>query len=328
MTDTGVRRFAAAPGRVAPVGPYAQATSARGLVWTAGQIPAGPDGDAPTDFADQVRETIRNLAAALAAAGSDLAHVVKVNTFLTDLDQLETYNRVYAEFFRADLPARTSVCVDLWRVSLEIECVATVAEVRNEVPAGTLLADLMAVELPTLGHFLEDGFCDPGVRSLGAAGKAVGPARTVRVADADALAVNDALDRLRPGEVLVVDMAGDHRHACIGAVTATTALARGAAGVVVDGVVTDLADLTAIGVPVWARGTTCLTTKRTASAGSAMDVPVTVGGVEVVPGQVVCADGNGVLVVDEAAVAPVIADALRSDADEPGLRRRILAQSR
>jgi 2-iminobutanoate/2-iminopropanoate deaminase len=53
--------------------------------------------------------------------------VVKVNTYLTDPDQLEEYNRVYAEFFGTARPARTSVCVSLWGVSLEIDCVAVLA---------------------------------------------------------------------------------------------------------------------------------------------------------------------------------------------------------
>lgn len=122
-----VRRIAEIPGGASAVGPFSQAVVANGFVFTAGQIPAvsGLD-DQPESFADQVRQTIRNLESVLIAAGSGLEHVVKVNTYLTDPGQLEEYNRVYVEFFGAAKPARTSVCVSLWGVALEIECVAVV----------------------------------------------------------------------------------------------------------------------------------------------------------------------------------------------------------
>ncbi|MGX9901470.1 RidA family protein [Arthrobacter sp. SA17] len=124
-----IRRIAEVPGGAAAVGPFSQAVVANGFVFTAGQIPAitGLDHQ-PESFEEQVRQTLRNLESVLMAAGSDLEHVVKVNTYLTDPGQLEEYNRVYSEFFSDAKPARTSVCVSLWGVSLEIECVAVVAE--------------------------------------------------------------------------------------------------------------------------------------------------------------------------------------------------------
>lgn len=127
-TET-VRRIPAIPGGAAAVGPFSQAVVANGFVFTAGQIPAitGLD-DQPETFEEQVRQTLRNLKGVLEAAGSGLDHVVKVNTYLTEPGQLEEYNRVYAEFFTDAKPARTSVCVSLWGVSLEIECVAVLAE--------------------------------------------------------------------------------------------------------------------------------------------------------------------------------------------------------
>ena len=124
-----VRRIAQIPGGAAAVGPFSQAVAANGFVFTAGQIPAisGLD-DQPDTFEDQVRQTIMNLRSVLEAAGSGLEHVVKVNGYLTDSSQLEAYNRVYSEFFGAAKPARTTVCVSLWGVALEIECVAVVAD--------------------------------------------------------------------------------------------------------------------------------------------------------------------------------------------------------
>jgi len=120
-----MKRITAAPGTIGPVGPYSQAVVSGHLVFIAGQIPAGVDFDAqPAEFEEQVRQTLRNLEAILIAAGSDFDHVIKVNGYLTDPAQLEPFNRVYTEVLGHAPPARTTVCVALWGVSLEIDCVA------------------------------------------------------------------------------------------------------------------------------------------------------------------------------------------------------------
>ncbi|MDY1018903.1 RidA family protein [Pseudomonas coleopterorum] len=129
-----MKRITAAPGTIGPVGPYSQAVISGNLVFTAGQIPARDDFDLqPADFEDQVRQTLRNLEAILIAAGSDFEHVVKVNGYLTDPAQLEPFNRVYTQVLGHAPPARTTVCVSLWGVALEIDCVAELID--NEASA-------------------------------------------------------------------------------------------------------------------------------------------------------------------------------------------------
>ncbi|WP_313686688.1 RidA family protein [Pantoea sp.] len=120
-----MKRIPAASGSPEPVGPYSQAVVSGNLVFTAGQIPVdGATGDQPDSFEEQARQTLRNLESNLLAAGSDLDHVIKVNGYLTDPSQLETYNRIYMEFLGHAPPARTTVCVSLWGVALEIDCIA------------------------------------------------------------------------------------------------------------------------------------------------------------------------------------------------------------
>jgi 4-hydroxy-4-methyl-2-oxoglutarate aldolase len=198
-------------------------------------------------------------------------------------------------------------------------------------PAG-LLARLAEVSYPTIGHFLEDGFVDPAIQSLlerSSTGegldavKIAGPAVTVRIVDNDAIAMNRALLALTPGSVLVVDMSGDHRHAPVGAVTAAAAKAQGAAGVVVDGVATDLLELRQTALPVFARGTSSLTTKRVHGTASAVNVPVRCGSVTVNPGDLVLADSNGVVVLSPEAASSVVDQAAASDAAEPAILARI-----
>jgi regulator of RNase E activity RraA len=186
-----------------------------------------------------------------------------------------------------------------------------------------LVERLRGVTVPTIGHFLEDGFLDPGITRLAGSGTLVGRARTVRIAGNDAVAMNRAILALEPGEILVVSMSGDHRHAPLGAVTAAAIAARGALGVVVDGVVTDIADLRASGLAVHARGTACLTTKRHYGHDSEHGAPVECGGVEVATGDLVLASDDGVASLTREAAAGVVRRAEESDAAEPELLRRI-----
>jgi 4-hydroxy-4-methyl-2-oxoglutarate aldolase len=186
-----------------------------------------------------------------------------------------------------------------------------------------LIQRLKSVSFPTIGHFLEQGFLDSGIRSLLRDVRVVGRAVTVRVAEADAYATNRALAFLEPGDVLVIETGGDLAHAPVGAVTGCAAQCRGAAGVVVDGVVTDVVELRAAGLPVFARGTSILTAKRIASPRSAVNVPVLCGGVMVNPGDVVMADDNGVLVLSADEAAAIVDVALATDRAEPAILDRL-----
>ena len=198
----------------------------------------------------------------------------------------------------------------------------------TEHDAGTVLALLDAlagVELPTLGHFLEDGFCDARIRPIGQVGRMAGPAVTVDLTEPDAVAVNHALLSLEPGSVLVIRVRSG-RHAPVGAVTTAAAISRGAAGIVVDGPVTDVAALreTADVLPVFASGITALTTKRLGTALDGIGRPVEIGGVTIANGDIVAGDENGVIAMTPDAIEPAIFEAaLHSDLVEPELIRRI-----
>ncbi|WP_460463189.1 RraA family protein [Arthrobacter pigmenti] len=186
-----------------------------------------------------------------------------------------------------------------------------------------MLDQLQNVELPTLGHFLEDGFCPPEIRAMVPGVRMMGTAATARIPDADAVAVNEALLRLQPGEVLVLDMAGDRNHAPVGAVTSAAAWSRKCAGILVDGPVTDVPELAAAKLPVFARGSTCLTTKRHASGRSEFGIPINIAGVEFRPGDIVLGDDNGVVVLDPDMDADIIRQATASDQAEPEILERI-----
>jgi len=111
---------AKAPGAV---GPYSQAISTDGLVFTAGQIPINPDTgkvDAET-IEEQTSQVLKNIRAVLHAAGSGLDRVVKMTVFMTDLGDFQAMNAVYAQFFPADPPARSAVQVVALPLGVQIE---------------------------------------------------------------------------------------------------------------------------------------------------------------------------------------------------------------
>lgn len=101
-----------AEGAPRPVGPYAQAIAAGGLVFCAGQIPLDPVSgrlvEGPIDV--QTTRVLENVKAVVEAAGSSLARVVKATVFLADLDDFGAMNAVYARYFASDpKPARTTI---------------------------------------------------------------------------------------------------------------------------------------------------------------------------------------------------------------------------
>jgi len=115
----------------AAIGPYGQAVRAADFVFTSGQIGAEPSsGELAEGVAAQADQALRNLAAVLKAAGTDLEHVVKSTIFLTDIADFTTVNEVYARYLSPPYPARSTIVVKgLPKAALvEIEMVALAAE--------------------------------------------------------------------------------------------------------------------------------------------------------------------------------------------------------
>src|ERR687889_665116 len=113
----------------APAGPYSHAVVANGFVFISGQGPVNPETATMADaFADQVRQTFKNVQTILEAAGSSLDDVVKVNAYVTDLTRFAEFNDVYKEFFRDNPPARTTVATALLGILVEVDCVAQLKE--------------------------------------------------------------------------------------------------------------------------------------------------------------------------------------------------------
>jgi len=144
--------------------------------------------------------------------------------------------------------------------------------------------------------------------------RAAGPARTVRCAQGDNLMVHAAMAALQPGEVLVITMPEPAPFALFGGLLATQARVRGAAAVLVDAAVRDVDELVADGPPTWTRWVRIQGAVK-ATPGE-LDVPVTVGGAVIRPGDAVVLDADGVAVVGAEQVDEVLARALEREAKE------------
>lgn len=94
----------------AAIGPYSQAVQAGGSIYVSGQLPINPaTGEfAGADVRAQARQSLENIKAILAAAGADMAHVVKTTVLLQDMADFAAMNEVYAEYFSEPYPARAA----------------------------------------------------------------------------------------------------------------------------------------------------------------------------------------------------------------------------
>ena len=111
----------------AAVGPYSQAIQAGGMLYLSGQIAIDPAAGriVATDIEGQAEQCCRNVEAVLAAAGSDMKHVVKTTCFLAEIGDFQKFNAVYEQHFISK-PARSCVAVkDLPAGALcEVEAIA------------------------------------------------------------------------------------------------------------------------------------------------------------------------------------------------------------
>lgn len=92
------------------IGPYSQAIKTNGFVFVSGQIPLDPKtGSMPEGIEAQARQCFANASAILAEAGSSLEKAVKVTVYLKSISDFDAVNRVYAEQFSGDFPARCAI---------------------------------------------------------------------------------------------------------------------------------------------------------------------------------------------------------------------------
>lgn len=108
-----------------PIAPYSPVVVSGDLVFISGEVPFDESNEKVSDdFEAQARQVFDNLGRCLRAAGCGYEDVLKVAVFVSDFEHFPAFNAVYGDYFRARLPARTTVQAGLYGFDLEAEAIA------------------------------------------------------------------------------------------------------------------------------------------------------------------------------------------------------------
>ena len=157
------------------------------------------------------------------------------------------------------------------------------------------------------------GLMKPYLRPVWAGGEAAGTAVTALVHPGDNWMIHVAVEQCKPGDILVVGCSADNADGMFGDLLATSLMARGVTGLVIDAGVRDAKSLREMGFPVWSKAISAKGTVK-ASLG-AVNVPVVCAGINVIPGDAVIAKD----------AADVAVRAEKRHADEDGKRKQLAA---
>jgi 4-hydroxy-4-methyl-2-oxoglutarate aldolase len=167
------------------------------------------------------------------------------------------------------------------------------------------------------------GALPSAIKPLDPAWQLAAPAFPVRLPAGDNLWLHRAVYAAKPGEVLVVDTGGGFEYGYWGEILAEAAIARGLAGLVIHGGVRDARRLRQLDWPVFAERICIRGTVKDPAGDGALGEPVTIGGIEVAPGDLIVADTDGVVSVPAARIDEVTARSAQRDRAEADVMARL-----
>lgn len=167
------------------------------------------------------------------------------------------------------------------------------------------------------------GYVGPHITPIQRDARIAGSAVTVLSHPGDNLMIHAAIEVCQAGDVLVVVNTAPSTHGMFGELLATSLVARGVRGLVIDAGVRDTSELREMGFPVWSQHVSCQGTVK--STPGSVNVPVVLGGVTVHPGDVVCADDDGVVIVAAAEAGWAVDQTRARLAKEAATRERLAA---
>lgn len=167
------------------------------------------------------------------------------------------------------------------------------------------------------------GYVGPHIRPIQHGTKVAGSAVTVLSHPGDNIMIHAAIEVCQPGDILVVANTAPSTHGMFGDLLATSLMARGVRGLVIDAGVRDTMDLRQMGFPVWSQHVSCQGTVK--NTPGSVNVPIVLGGITVQPGDVICADDDGVVVVERADAAWALEQSAARLGKEAATRARLEA---
>jgi RraA family protein len=163
-------------------------------------------------------------------------------------------------------------------------------------PDSGIIARLARFPCPDISDMLNRLYTmKPEIKNLTSKQRICGPATTVKVYPGDNLMVHKSLDIAQPGDVLVVDAGESAMNGIVGDLISTKAKFRGIQGFVIDGLIRDVDDIRLLDFPVFARGVTPVGPLHRGPG--EINFSVSCGGIVVNPGDIICGDENGLVVV-------------------------------
>lgn len=196
------------------------------------------------------------------------------------------------------------------------------SDVREPVMAEAL-AELREIGVATVYEAAgRQGLIDTPLHHIVPGSRVAGPARTVVCGQGDNLMVHAVMARVQPGDVIVLTMPDPAPVALVGDLLATQAKVRGAAGMLIDASVRDVEELVTLGLPIWARYVRVR--GATKNVVGRLDAPVTVGGCDIDPGDVVVLDADGAVCLPAARLDEVRTKARARVERETAMRERLL----
>jgi regulator of RNase E activity RraA len=167
---------------------------------------------------------------------------------------------------------------------------------RVETISDEIVEGFKSLGVGDIGHIQTFGFMDTAIRPVWQDVRLVGRAVTVRMPSMDISLTRAAIRACKPGDVLVVDRAGDTEFACWGGVAGLLAIVQGVAGLIVDGAITDTMEFVDMQWPVYSRSVSGLVGRVPQQEGE-VNTTISCGGVPVAPGDLIVADNDGIVVV-------------------------------
>ena len=151
----------------------------------------------------------------------------------------------------------------------------------------------------------KQGALPAAIKPISPAMKLCGPAYTIQSMPGDNLLFHQAIASASPGDVLVAEVSGFYEAGYWGEILTVASLARGLAGLVIDGCVRDANEIEALGYPVFCRG---LSIQGTTKHGTGtLNSPISIGDVQITPGDMIVGDRDGLVVVPAGRVEDTIA---------------------